>query len=85
MEFHVFDTHVIARDGHVMHFDVITDKNDVEAAIRYAEKWLASVGEEGARVTAEECRFCHSQTVPDEVQIDIMTDGCHIARMEGCP
>lgn len=68
-----------------MHFDVVTDRKDSESAVRHAKKWLASIGEKGAHVTAEECRFCHSQTVSDEVEIDIMADGCHIARMEGCP
>ena len=85
MEFHVFDTYVKAKDGHTMHFDVVTDKKDNDAAIQYAKKWLSSIGEEGAQVTTEECKFCHSQTVPDEIEIDIMTDGYHIAKMEGCP
>ncbi|NNM03353.1 MAG: DUF2024 family protein, partial [Nitrosopumilus sp.] len=28
MDFHVFDTYVIAKDGHTMHFDVVTDNSD---------------------------------------------------------
>jgi len=68
-----------------MHFDVVTDRKGNESAIRHAKKWLASIGEEGARVTAEECRFCHPQTAPDEVESGTMTDGYHIARMEWCP
>jgi hypothetical protein len=28
MDFHVFDTYVKAKDGHTMHFDVITDKKE---------------------------------------------------------
>jgi len=30
MDFHVFDTYVKAKDGHTIHFDVITDKSDTE-------------------------------------------------------
>ena len=85
MDFHVFDTYVKAKDGHTMHFDVITDKKETERAIEYAKQWLKSIGEENAIVTLEECRFCHSQTVPEEVEIDIMTNGYFISKMEGCP
>ena len=85
MEFHVFDTYVKAKDGHVMHFDVITDKNDEQKAMDYAKKWLASIGEENAKVSSEECKFCHSQSVPEEIEIEIMTNGYFISKMEGCP
>ena len=85
MDFHVFDTYVKAKDGHIMHFDVITDKNEIEKAIEYAKKWLSSIGEIDAKVTLEECRFCHSQSVPEEIEIEIMTDGYYISKMEGCP
>ena len=30
MDFHVFDTYVKAKDGHIMHFDVITDNKEIE-------------------------------------------------------
>ncbi|HXW03530.1 MAG TPA: DUF2024 family protein, partial [Nitrosarchaeum sp.] len=36
MGFHVFDTYVKSKDGHTMHFDVITDKNNIENAIMFA-------------------------------------------------
>lgn len=85
MKFHVFDTYVKARDGHTMHFDVITDSKDPQKATEYAKKWLASIGEDETRVTSEECRFCHSESVPDEIEIEIMTSGFHIQKMEGCP
>ena len=84
MDFHVFDTYVKAKDGHTMHFDVITDKNDGEKAIEYAKNWLNSVGEESAKVSSEECKFCHSQSMPEEIEIEIMTNGYFISKMEGC-
>ena len=51
MDIHVYDTYVKAKDGHTMHFDVITDKQDHDQAIAFAKEWLATVGEEGATVT----------------------------------
>jgi len=30
MDFYVFDTYVKAKDGHIMHFDVVTDTNNLE-------------------------------------------------------
>ena len=85
MDFHVFDTHVKARDGHMMHFDVVTDKDDAEKAVSFAKEWLRSVGEESAKVSTQECRFCHTQSVPEDMEIEIMTNGYFISKMEGCP
>lgn len=85
MEFHVFDTYVKAKDGHTIHFDVITDNKENEKAIEYAKEWLNSIDEKDAKITLEECRFCHSQSVPEEVEIEIMTNGYFISKMEGCP
>ena len=85
MDFHLFDTYVKAKDGHIMHFDVITDTKEIEKAIDYAKKWLKSIGEGESQVSLEECRFCHTQTVSEDVEIEIMTDGYFISKMEGCP
>lgn len=84
MQIHVYDTYVKASDGHIMHFDVFTDVKDGEKAIAYAKQWLASIGEENAIVTSEECRFCHSQTAPEEVMEAIRQNGYYIYKMEGC-
>jgi len=85
MNFHVFDSYVKANDDHTIHFDVITDKNDTEKAISFAKEWLKTIGEENAKVTTQECKFCHSETVPEDIEIEIMTNGYFIAKMEGCP
>ncbi|QLH11586.1 DUF2024 family protein [Nitrosarchaeum sp. AC2] len=85
MGFHVFDTYVKSKDGHTMHFDVITDKNNIENAIIFAKEWLNSIGEKDVVVTTKECRFCHTQSVSEEIEIEIMTNGYFIAKMEGCP
>lgn len=85
MGFHVFDTYVKSKNGHIMHFDVITDKNDTEKAITFAKEWLKSIQENNAKVTTEECRFCHTESVSEEIEIEIMTNGYFIAKMGGCP
>ncbi len=85
MRVHVFDTYVKAKDGHTIHFDVITDSKDQQKAAEYAKKWLSNIGEQSAKITTEECRFCHSENVPNEIEIEIMTNGFYIQKMEGCP
>jgi len=85
MVFYVFDTYVMSKKGHIIHFDVVTDKKDIENAIKWAKDWLTSIGEYESKVTTEECKFCHSQSVSEEMEIEIMTNGYFIAKMEGCP
>ena len=78
----MFLIHVKAKDGHAMHFDVITDKKETEKAIEYTKEWLKTIDEVESRVTLEEC---HSESVPEEVEIEIMTSGYFISKMEECP
>ena len=85
MNFHVFDTYVKAKDGHTMHFDVITDNNNTEKAISFAKEWLKIIKEDSAKVTSEECKFCHTESVSEEIEIEIMTNGYFIVKMDGCP
>ena len=85
MDFHVFDTYVKANDGHTMHFDVITDKKNNEEVIAFAKEWLRSINENDYIVTSEECKFCHSESVSEDIEIEIMTNGYYIVKMEGCP
>ncbi len=73
MSFHVFDTYVKSKNGHIMYFDVITDKNDIEKDITFAKEWLKSIQKNNAKVTTE------------EIEIEIMTSGYFIAKMDGCP
>lgn len=85
MEVHVYDTYVKAKDGHTMHFDVITGERDHDKAISYAKQWLSSIGEGDSQVTTGECQFCHSQGAPAPVEEEISKNGYFIQKMEGCP
>ncbi len=72
-------------DQNQVNFDVVTDTNDIEKATSFAKEWLKSIGEESSTITANECKFCHTQSVPEDMEIEIMTDGYSISKMEGCP
>lgn len=85
MEIFVYDTYVKAKDGHTMHFDVITDKQDYDKVLEYGRTWLKSVGEGEAEMSTNECKFCHSQSAPNAVEVEINTSGYFIQKMEGCP
>ncbi len=86
MECAVYDTYVEKKDGETMHFDVIVEKNtSQEKAVEYGAKFLASAGQEGQRITTNECQFCHIQEAPPIVDKDIKEKGYHIQKMEGCP
>jgi len=64
---------------------VITDKKDSTSAVSFAKEWLKTIGEDNVLVTTKECKFCHSESVPEDTEIEIMTNGYFIAKMEGCP
>ena len=85
MEIHVYDTYVRAKDGHTMHFDVITGEKDHGKAIDYGREWLESIGESNAAITTNECQFCHSQSAPAPIADAIKDSGYFIQKMEGCP
>ena len=86
MECAVYDTYVSKKDGKIMHFDVVVEANTPhEKAIEYGKDYLASVGQEGQKMTQEECQFCHVQEAPPMVENDIKGKGYYIQKMEGCP
>ena len=84
MDIQDYDTYDKAKDGHTMHFDVITEVKELEKALEYAKQWLATVGEEGSTVTGNECNFCHTQGAPEPVEKEIKEKGFFIQKMEGC-
>ena len=84
MDFHVFDTYVKAKDGHNT-FWCNYWQQQYKKTISFAKEWLKSIKEESVKITTEECRFCHTQSVPKDVEIEIMTNDYFISKMEGCP
>ena len=55
-------TYVKAKDGHTMHFDVITDVQDHDKAIEFAKQWLATVGEDGAKSLVKNAILPHTRS-----------------------
>jgi hypothetical protein len=86
MECAVYDTYVTKKDGRIMHFDVIVEANTShEKAIDYGKEFLEQVGQDGQKMTQEECQFCHIQEAPPVVAKEIENRGYFIQKMEGCP
>ena len=86
MECAVYDTYVTKKDGRIMHFDVIVEANTShEKAIDYGKEFLEQVGQDGQKMTQEECQFCHIQEAPPVVAKEIESRGYFIQKMEGCP
>ena len=43
-----------------MHFDVVVDADTLhEKAIEYGKECLSTAGQDGQKMTQEECQFCH--------------------------
>jgi len=85
MEYYVFEAFVKALDGHSMHFDIIMEEKDQEKAVTYGKEWLKSIGQEGATITANECKYCHTQSVPEPREKAIKETGYSIIKLEGFP
>ena len=67
-----------------MHFDVVVEANTAhEKAIEYGKKYLASVGQEGQKMTQEECQFCHARS-PSIGKTGYRINRILYKKMEGC-
>lgn len=86
MKVAVWDTYVTRKDGKIMHFDILVDENtvDTEKIFEYGKTYLKSVAQEGQPLASEECRFCHIDKVPEDVENQILKNGFSIIEMEGC-
>jgi Domain of unknown function (DUF2024) len=86
MECAVYDTYVRKKDGKTMHFDVVVEASTPhERAIEYGKQYLSIAGQNGQKMTQEECQFCHIQEAPSFVEKAIKQNGYWIQKMEGCP
>lgn len=86
MKIAVGDTYVTRKDGKIMHFDILVDENinDAEQVYEYGKKYLKSVAQDGQTLTAKECRFCHIDKAPIEIENQIRENGFSIIEMENC-
>ena len=85
MKVAVWDTYVTRKDGKIMHFDILVDENvNAEEVYDYGKKYLKSVAQEGQDLSSKECRFCHIDKAPAEVENQIRANGFSIIEMENC-
>ena len=86
MKIAVFDTYVVRPDGRRMHFDILVEENvnDAEQVYEYGKIYLKSVDQEGQALSSKECRFCHIDKAPIEVENQVRANGFSIIEMENC-
>lgn len=82
----VWDTYVQKKDGTVMHFDIIAPQEvqDAEVIYGFGKTYLASKGQSGQPLTAQQCKFCHIEEVKPQWQDEIQEKGYFIFEMENC-
>lgn len=85
MKVAVWDTYVTRKDGEVMHFDILVEeRTENEKVFEYGKVYLKNKSQEGQPLTSKECRFCHIDKAPLEVENQIMKNGFSIIEMENC-
>lgn len=82
----VWDTYVTRKDGGLMHFDILApvDVIDPQQIYEYGQAYLATKGQEGQALAAEQCRFCHVEQLQPAWEEDIASKGFFVIEMEGC-
>jgi hypothetical protein len=82
----VWDTYVTKKDGQVMHFDILApvEVQDPKQIYAFGQHYLATKGQEGQPLAAEECRLCHVEQLQPAWEKDIEEKGFTIIEMEGC-
>lgn len=86
MKIAVYDTYVHRNDGLLMHFDILVPDtlSDQETILNFGRKYLASKGLGADRLTTRECRFCHIESAPAEIEAVVNREGYYIIEMENC-
>ena len=88
MKIAVFDTYVRRPDGRTMHFDILVrdqepDKSE-EVVLAHGRRYLESRGVPSATFSSKECRFCHIESAPPQVEAEIDRNGYSIIEMQNC-
>ena len=86
MKVAVWDTYVEKKDGDMMHFDILAPSEITNETMIHemGKNYLNTKGQGGQSLTAKECRLCHMEIAPAEVQQAIEQNGYYIIEMEGC-
>lgn len=88
MKIAVFDTHVLRPDGRKMHFDILVRDLDQDKApsvlLAYGRRYLEAKGVPADTLNAVECRFCHTEFAPPQVEVEINRIGFAIIELQNC-
>lgn len=85
MKVSVYDTYVPKNGNTVMHFDILVEDNDsVDNVYTYGKEYLNKKGISDVELSTKECRFCHMESAPENVEKEIKEKGYFIIEMENC-
>ncbi len=86
MKVAVWDTYVKKKDGTVMHFDIIVpdELKDEDTVYTFGKEYQKTKNQDGQPLTANECSFCHIETLKPSWEDSIKKNGYYIYEMENC-
>ncbi len=86
MQVSVWDTYVPREDGKLMHFDILVPSTltDTSVIFGFGKTYLQSKSFKTGELSSKECRFCHMEHAPTQVEEQIQSDGYYIIEMENC-
>ena len=85
MKVSVYDTYVPKGNNIVMHFDILVKDNEsIENVYVYGKDYLNNIGVPNYKLSTNECKFCHMEKAPDDVEKQILDKGYYIIEMENC-
>lgn len=86
MKVSVWDTYVKRGDQKTMHFDILVPNTatNEHTVYEYGRQYLAKKSFETGELTTNECRLCHMEEAPKEIEEQLLKDGYYIIEMENC-
>ncbi|TVZ60385.1 uncharacterized protein DUF2024 [Flavobacteriaceae bacterium MAR_2010_105] len=86
MKISVWDTYVRKEDNSMMHFDILvpSDLQDQQIIFGYGADYLKSKPFKTKELSANQCRFCHTEQASQKVIDTINKKGYAIIEMENC-
>jgi hypothetical protein len=85
MKVSVYDTFVPKSKNIEMHFDILVEEGtSVKKVYGYGESYLENKGILKVELSTKECKFCHIEKAPVDVQMEIGTKGFSIIEIENC-
>lgn len=85
MKVAVYDTYVPKQNGTIMHFDILVVENTpINHVYKYGEEYLIQKKISNTKLTTQECKFCHIEKAPIEIENAINKNGFFIIEMENC-